>query len=111
MSSYIQQLNFLDFGALSGIVAENHFGLSLEYKQGIHYKNPLTSAKFDQTVSFPISNPHSTIFVIRTNSQIINQNIFAKLNSSLESWDQESVTISMDHSGVAKYYHILAMGY
>ena len=79
--------------------------------QGIHYKNPLTSAKFDQTVSFPISNPHSTIFVIRTNSQIINQNIFAKLNSSLESWDQESVTISMDHSGVAKYYHILAMGY
>ena len=79
--------------------------------QGIHYKNPLTSAKFDQTVSFPISNPHSTIFVIRTNSQIINQNIFAKLNSSLESWDQESVNTSMDHSGVAKYYHILAMGY
>ena len=57
--SYIQQLNFLDFGALSGIVAENHFGLSLEYKQGIHVTTGTWSEK--KQITLPISLSHYSL--------------------------------------------------
>ena len=55
VSSYIQQLNFLDFGVLFGVMEKSLFGLLLDIRQGGNTASPVT---------FPIRFPTTCLNVV-----------------------------------------------